>query len=55
MNIENIKAAHDEQQRQSALLKSRDMASEAQKTAQAVTGMSIAEMSGVFSIFDQTE
>lgn len=55
VDIENIKAAHDKQQRQLALLKSRDMASEAQKTAQAVTGMSIAEMSTVFSIFDQTE
>jgi DDE superfamily endonuclease/Tc5 transposase DNA-binding domain len=53
--IEEIKAAQEAQQRQIALSKEKDMAAEARKTADAVLGMSIAQMSFEFSIFDPTE
>lgn len=53
VNIESIKAAQLEQERQLALAKSRDLAGEARKTANKVMSMSIAEMSFEFSIFEQ--
>jgi hypothetical protein len=53
--VEKIKAAQEEQQRQIALSKEKDLAAEARKTADAVLGMSIAQMSFEFSMFDQTE
>jgi hypothetical protein len=53
--IEKIKAAQEEQQRQIALSKEKDLAAEARRTANAVLGMSIAQMSFEFSIFDPVE
>jgi hypothetical protein len=53
--VEKIKAAQKEQRRHIALSKEKDLAAEARKTADAVLGMSIAQMSFEFSIFDPTE
>jgi hypothetical protein len=53
--VKKIKAAQKEQQRQIALSKEKDLAAEACKTADAVLGTSIAQISFEFSMFDQTE
>jgi hypothetical protein len=53
--VEKIKAAQEEQQRQIALSKEKDLAAEACKTADAVLGILIAQMSFEFSMFDPTE
>jgi hypothetical protein len=53
--IEKIKAAQEEQRRQIALSKEKDLAAEARKTAEQVMGMQIAQMSFQFSQFDPIE
>jgi hypothetical protein len=54
-SIKMIKVAQIEQQRQMALLKDKDLAAEARRTANEVVKMSIEQMSFQFSVFDQTE
>jgi hypothetical protein len=53
--IEKIKAAQEEQRRQIALSKEKDLIAEARKTAKQVMGMQIAQISFQFSRFDPTE
>ncbi|KAF7503028.1 hypothetical protein GJ744_011202 [Endocarpon pusillum] len=53
VNIESIRVAQLEQERQLALAKSKDLAGEARKTANEVKNMSIADMTFEFSIFEQ--
>ena len=54
-DIEKIKTAQEEQRRQMALSKDKDLAAEARKTVYKVIKMSIEQMSFQFNIFDQTE
>lgn len=51
-NIENIKATQKAEERQLALMKTRDVAEEAKKVAGAVIARGIADLSYEFSIFD---
>ena len=51
-NIENIKAAQEEQARRQKAAESRDLAAEARKTANRVVSMTIAEMTTEFSQFE---
>ncbi|KAF7508880.1 hypothetical protein GJ744_008589 [Endocarpon pusillum] len=53
INIESIKAAQLEQERQLTLAKGRDLAEEARKTADKVMSVLIAQMTTEFSIFEQ--
>jgi hypothetical protein len=55
LGIKKIKEAQEEQRRQIALAKDKDLAAEARKSAEQVMKMQIAQMSFQFSRFDPAE